>query len=119
MMATKKKMSKTKPLIPMPPLPPLDRHIIWGGITFGFCPNCYSSLKRKYIFFGKKYCIHPECFNHLGILTENEVLINRTKIAERLSDEEKSKWKMTRGGIESTDFEIFKDEKGYIIRVKR
>jgi len=28
----------------------------------GVCPNCGSSMMRtKFIFFGKKKCIHPEC----------------------------------------------------------
>jgi len=30
-----------------------------------FCPLCDSSFPRKYILFGKRYCINQECKNHI------------------------------------------------------
>ena len=44
-----------------------------------FCSLCDSSFPRKYIFFGKRYCINPNCENHInksgGFKWEKEKLI--------------------------------------------
>lgn len=53
---------------PPPPAPPLNRHIrstfteiLVGPQRTGECPKCESTMVRKYVFFGKKKCIHPKC----------------------------------------------------------
>ena len=54
------KMNNT--YMPLPPKPPLDRLIYESDI--GECPKCKSSLKRKWLFFKSRHCIHPECENY-------------------------------------------------------
>ena len=57
---------KYKGVPPPPPPPPLCRHILSHDI-FGSkrCPECGSSMKRKYVVFGTSKCIHPECGKEL------------------------------------------------------
>ncbi len=46
---------------PLPPSPPLDRHIREGiGV---FCKNCGStkSISMKLNFFGRRLCDNPKC----------------------------------------------------------
>lgn len=46
---------------PQRPEPPLNRHILDSIFVIGFCDLCGSSIKRKWLIFGEKYCIHPQC----------------------------------------------------------
>jgi len=42
------------------PAPVLQRQI---AVTWcnNICPKCKSSMKRKWLLFGKAKCIHPKC----------------------------------------------------------
>ncbi len=57
-MLIKKKKLKNLPKKPNPPLCRISNPDKGCGIL---CPKCGSSMEIKYIFFGKKKCIHPEC----------------------------------------------------------
>lgn len=50
---------------PKPPEWPLDRITLEGAIgTSGICPNCHSTVRRKPLFFGKRYCVNEKCKYH-------------------------------------------------------
>lgn len=51
---------------PPPPPPPLQRVIRNEGSSGRFCEKCRSSMIRKYIFFGKEYCVNHKCSNHIN-----------------------------------------------------
>jgi hypothetical protein len=41
---------------------PLDRITADGAIgTSGICPNCHSTVFRRPLFFGKRYCCNGKC----------------------------------------------------------
>lgn len=59
------------------PKPPLDRFIIEGsGIPD--CPNCSSTTKKKYIFFGKSVsCHNPNCDYFDGLNEKDRTRISK------------------------------------------
>jgi len=75
----KEKWKETKKL-PDPPKPPLiiiEREpILLREGVFATCSICQSSMVRKPIIFGRRYCINPECPNSI----ESE-LLEKCKIA--------------------------------------
>jgi hypothetical protein len=47
---------------PKPPEWPLDRIIAEGAIgSSGICPNCHSTVFRRPLFFGKRFCCNKQC----------------------------------------------------------
>jgi hypothetical protein len=49
-----------------PTFPP-DRITADGAFfTSGICPICHSTVFRKHILFGLRYCINPDCSNHIN-----------------------------------------------------
>ena len=57
-----------KPIV-KPPEPPLDRVIAEGALfTFGLCPNCNSTVFKRKVLYGKKYCINPKCKCHDNLI---------------------------------------------------
>ena len=66
------RITPPRPSPPIMPKPPIcrrlkDRDFHKPEDSPDLCQKCGSSVERKYIFFGKKYCIQPECENHEGI----------------------------------------------------
>jgi len=48
--------------ISKPPKPPLTIfRLTFDFRISGYCPKCRSHMIRKWVFFGKSKCIHPNC----------------------------------------------------------
>jgi len=50
--------------------PPITIQNEWCVV---FCPLCHSSFPRKYILFGKRYCINPKCKNYKSKIKESNL----------------------------------------------
>jgi formate dehydrogenase maturation protein FdhE len=44
-----------------PPKPPLSRMVSYSGLRYAICPLCSSTMKYRFVLFGRRKCIHPEC----------------------------------------------------------
>jgi hypothetical protein len=50
-----------KKKIPAPPKSPLSRIVMDGVLRYATCPLCHSTMTYRYVLFGQRKCIHPEC----------------------------------------------------------